>query len=583
MLLTVLLLIQGTPASPQRQPLPQSASRKDVQSTAEARSAVSGIVVRAGSDSPVADARVTLTASLPPSIEDWSSYLGEFKLLYLEGRKSFLSTAPAHGAWSRNSSTSDTKLSATAGDDGRFFIRDVPPGAYWIAVDADGYTLQSAPDIPAVMPVKLIAGQTIGDIVIRMTPGGSIDGYVQEEGSGAAAGIPVYLWRYSYGEGGQRHMDVVAGVATDDRGRYRIFWIPPGRYYLAAGGTARKPFIFYPSGTDPAEAEAVDIAPGIAQTVNWTLPRFQTFRLHARITDSQEGRPPVDPNIRIKVRAAPEQYDWVSNRTLRYDHDTGVLEIWDLFPGSYTIEVDTGQDVTPVFAVKINDADVDGHVLDLSAEPPEHQTIRGRIKTDASELPPMEGLSIVLRPDVGPSRSFDAESDGTFLIPVGHDLDDFDAVVAGDKYHASVDGLPSGWYVREAKLAGNDALTASVRVRGSAGMEVTLSPRAGLVAGVVNGADRKPLAGVKAILVPARLRERADLFAVAATDGNGRFSFLNVAPGDYAIYAWEALQENAYYDPHVLAMFEGKGAPVHVEESSRNSVNVTLIPAGDVR
>jgi hypothetical protein len=170
-----------------------------------------------------------------------------------------------------------------------------------------------------------------------------------------------------------------------------------------------------------------------------------------------------------------------------------------------------------------------------------------------------------------------------FEISLGHDKEDVDTVIIGDEYRVSMGGLPPGWYLREAKLAGTDALTTPVRIRGAADLELTLSPKAGLVEGVVNGADGKPAARATAVLIPDRFRDRTDLFAAATTDLNGRFNFRNVIPGDYAVYAWESVPEFAYFDPFFLEMFVGKGSPVHVDESSRQETTVALLPRETAR
>jgi protocatechuate 3,4-dioxygenase beta subunit len=492
-------------------------------------------------------------------------------------------------------------MSVVTKDDGRFLFKDVAPGAYRITVGADGYTQQDVAGFAGTGTlVNLTAGQTINDVRIPLTPTGSVEGQIREAGGDAVTGVPVYLWRYTYDEEGQRHMSVAGAVATDDRGRYRIFWIPPGRYFLAAGGppgrafswtTELRAFTYFPSGSEPSAAEVVDIAPGAERTVSWTLPRFQLFRIRASLIISETGRPPASPTISLRVRPVPEA-DFLSmvrgKNPPRYDPATGILEIADLASGTYRIEVTdhevSGGPRTTVTAIRIDDADVNGLVLDLIERDSDLQPIRGRVKTtDGATIPSIDGLTIVLRPHLGSAQITHPESDGMFEISLGHDKEDVDTVIIGDEYRVSVGGLPPGWYLREAKLAGTDALTTPVRIRGAADLELTLSPKAGLVEGVVNGADGKPAARATAVLIPDRFRDRTDLFAAATTDLNGRFNFRNVIPGDYAVYAWESVPEFAYFDPFFLEMFVGKGSPVHVDESSRQETTVALLPRETAR
>jgi hypothetical protein len=61
-------------------------------------------------------------------------------------------------------------------------------------------------------------------------------------------------------------------------------------------------------------------------------------------------------------------------------------------------------------------------------------------------------------------------------------------------------------------------------------------------------------------------------------DLNGRFAISSIAPGEYILAAWEAMEPNAYYDPNSIRQAEGNGKAVRVSESSSQTVNVSVIP-----
>jgi len=53
----------------------------------------------------------------------------------------------------------------------------------------------------------------------------------------------------------------------------------------------------------------------------------------------------------------------------------------------------------------------------------------------------------------------------------------------------------------------------------------------------------------------------------------------NIAPGDYNVYAWEAIENNRWFDADVLKTDERFAQSVHLIESSKQTVELKLIPA----
>ena len=80
------------------------------------------------------------------------------------------------------------------------------------------------------------------------------------------------------------------------------------------------------------------------------------------------------------------------------------------------------------------------------------------------------------------------------------------------------------------------------------------------------------------MLIPARGISRIDLYKTSVTDDNGRFTIRGITPGDYKIYAWEALEQFAYFDSDLLRQFEQKGKFMQIAEGSKEIVEVKIIP-----
>jgi hypothetical protein len=92
----------------------------------------------------------------------------------------------------------------------------------------------------------------------------------------------------------------------------------------------------------------------------------------------------------------------------------------------------------------------------------------------------------------------------------------------------------------------------------------------------------QPAPVTRVVLVPGA-RQRTELYKVTSTDENGLFSFSGIAPGDYKVFSWDALEEYAWFDPELLGQSETRGRSVHVTESSTETVDVTVIPSGGTR
>jgi hypothetical protein len=162
--------------------------------------------------------------------------------------------------------------------------------------------------------------------------------------------------------------------------------------------------------------------------------------------------------------------------------------------------------------------------------------------------------------------------DGTFTV---------DNVLPGE-YRVQVGGLQSDFYIKEVRFGGQDALNQRLRLSASAQgiLDVVVSTRVSRIQGTITDETSRPVPNVQALLVPDQYRDRPDLFRNVTTDSSGRFLMEGVAPGNYKVFAWEAMEQFAYYDPDFLKRYEQSGQPVKVSESSSQTVQVRLIPAG---
>lgn len=137
----------------------------------------------------------------------------------------------------------------------------------------------------------------------------------------------------------------------------------------------------------------------------------------------------------------------------------------------------------------------------------------------------------------------------------------------------------AGFYVHSIKYGGKEILGTRLKFSSAdpGTFEVLLKPGAQTVSGNVTDSQSRPATGTAVVFVPTR-RERFDLFRNTNTDQTGKFTMTNVAPGEYDVFSWEAVDDNAFRDPEFLKPYEQFGKTITVSESSNSTVEVKLIP-----
>jgi protocatechuate 3,4-dioxygenase beta subunit len=128
-------------------------------------------------------------------------------------------------------------LLTTTNADGRFQFSNVPPGEYRVyATRETGYMPaeygQRSPTGEGI-PLVVAAGQRYSDLRLALAPTGSISGRIIDGSGSPVEYVRIRLLREAYRDGA--HAWVIAQTAlTDDHGEYRLYSLPPGKYYIGA-------------------------------------------------------------------------------------------------------------------------------------------------------------------------------------------------------------------------------------------------------------------------------------------------------------------------------------------------------------
>lgn len=169
---------------------------------------------------------------------------------------------------------------STTDEEGRFTINGLAAGTYYIATASPVFISASdALDWRRGKQINLAEGETIDDVTIPLVRGGVITGRVTDSDGRPLTGERVTL--HQLDEKGQTRPVYLPNIMTleiDDRGIYRAYGLPPGRYRVSVGvdtrGNSMEPVFglalyertFHPDATDESRAIVIEILPGSEST-----------------------------------------------------------------------------------------------------------------------------------------------------------------------------------------------------------------------------------------------------------------------------------------------------------------------------
>jgi hypothetical protein len=196
----------------------------------------------------------------------------------------------------------------TTDQDGRFRISNVPAGSFNLSAFAPAFVFDERSSWGQDGKRMTISpGEAVEGVDVSLKRGGVITGKVSD-----STGRPVVEERVSLTmideQGRQRGEFNPIGwdsAQTDDRGVYRVFGVPEGRYVVSVGeppnqrsasprrGNAYYPMTFHPGVVDESRATVIELAAGAESTgVDIVFGRVEKgFTVKGRIVDAETGKP----------------------------------------------------------------------------------------------------------------------------------------------------------------------------------------------------------------------------------------------------------------------------------------------------
>jgi hypothetical protein len=472
------------------------------------------------------------------------------------------------------------------GAEGEFVFDKLPEEGAMISVRRPGFLEKNT-------MVEVRAGK----VVVKLVPECIISGtVVDDEGEPIEnATIEALASRMIEGRMGMVQTHSPMRDRTDEDGNFRLSGLAPGKYYVSvtAGPAAQRQLamqlrtanetypavVFYPSANDVASATPLDMVAGQHARLQFSLPLLPAFKLSGTVSGIAGFKQLSSP---VLLDAAERPLFVVA----RWDTHSGAFEFPAVPAGTYTIQVyakteddrpawarqsiTVNRDVTGVNVALVAGATIPVTIKkELGPTPQPSHCEGGFPARDGKMLDCSKVAAIISLVPVGVRRmQFSAEPDSD--DPASFTLR---GIMPG-KYRLDVSPMIVA-YVSTARSGSADLLREELIVPegGNAPpIEVVLRDDGATVKMHVHSDVPEP---AYILLLPqsAPLRQPR-MFDV---DASGEREYGGLAPGDYAILAFDSMEGVEYRNPDFLARYLSKAAHVTLTANTTTGVSVEVI------
>ena len=483
----------------------------------------------------------------------------------------------------------------STGAGGEYLFSGLAAGLYMLNAVKPGFV----PAGGGREPMECIAvSASVSGHTIRLAPFGAIDGKLSNQYGDPLAGAAIVLFE-RYVEDGVRSVRMRSGAVTDDRGEFRVWDLPPGRYYVQARreGEATSlqvgdrsvrysPWegfhpVFFGGAHNMDSATPVEVTAGGQARADFDITMEPTYKVRGTLRNFVPGQPVV--------------FDWLESGTdavargvvqaAVLDEKTGKFELDGVPGGQYTLRAVQGHDARAETAVTVKDGDVNGVAMTLIPAVPVTGRVRPAGAAQESRAAPLaEGAMEPAQP--APANCFvslEPSSSEPCYGCVGRRAEDGEFFIAGVfpgqyRFRAQC----TNGYVVSAVSGGADLL-ANPEIAVPAGaaippIEIAVKAGGGSLRARLAVSSAPPGTGM--LLARASAPSTGPVFQAAfpapSPTGEPEYEFGNLAPGDYLAYAFSDLQSVEYRSPGFLDALTG-GTGVHIEDGKTTVVTLTSL------
>ncbi|HEV2666951.1 MAG TPA: carboxypeptidase regulatory-like domain-containing protein, partial [Blastocatellia bacterium] len=243
---------------------------------------------------------------------------------------------------------------ARADESGRFQITGVAAGSYRVSAIAPGYVTpgDNLFDFRDGQTLSVAEGEKIENVDIEIKRGGVIAGRVTDSQNRPVIEETINLLKFDRNNRPQNYFSYSGNFdmsRTDDRGFYRIYGLPEGRFLVSVGyaempGSPRVtssrefyPRVFYPNVTSESEAKAIEVSEGSEATdVDITVPDSkQTRDVSGRVVDAGAGQPVAGVAVGLGGLTKDGKYDGGWDGSGALSGPNGEFRLFGVLPGKY--------------------------------------------------------------------------------------------------------------------------------------------------------------------------------------------------------------------------------------------------------
>ena len=469
------------------------------------------------------------------------------------------------------------QVAARTSADGYFSLAGLSPGEYVLLANSPGFLAARYRGPLSVGDEALHLKDNVEGISIGLTPWSVLTGTVAGPDGVPLIGAQVSVIQMNLVEG-RFGMKMIGKVSTNDLGHYRVFAIPPGRYYISAYyrdslstfglhavrsdvGTSTFDYAetYYPGTQSPALARYVDVVAGETRSdLNIMLEMTRSTTVSGTIMNRPEGS-----DVAVLLEPADPMALGVRQAASASAASGGRFSFVSIPPGDYRITANLPLGDRTLVAREwfaVGNADVSQLQLDLHDVP----SVTGQVLPRGNQsVSPDIRLRIV---GSDPRMAFDVplDDEGRFNLEE----------LFPDDYQFRIEG-GSSEIVDEIRIADKVIAGRSLRIDGSVeSLTIIVSTDGGEISGTMSNRAGDPAPGGLVVAVPSE-PEEGD-WRLARSDSQGNFSFKSVLPGTYRLVGLTDSKSTDKLTPGELAM--KTGAKVLVNRGEKVVAQLTVEP-----